>query len=98
MNQECSGVSRSVGGARLVEAGSFHITNLQYQGASVEAPALGRSGASRAPAREPSKPPVRLSLQRRAQSNLRRHFFRGLRRFVVLVVADLASFYVMRAV
>jgi len=81
-----------------VEAGSFHITNLQYQGASAEASASGRSGVSRAPAGEPSKPPVRLSLQRRAQSNFRRHFFRGLWRFVVLVAADLASFYVMRAV
>jgi exopolysaccharide biosynthesis polyprenyl glycosylphosphotransferase len=40
---------------------------------------------------------VRLGLQRRAQSNFRRHFLRGLRRFVVLVIADLASFYVMRA-
>jgi len=74
-----------------VEAGSFHITNLQYQGASVEAPALGRSGASRAPARESSKPPVRLSLQRRAQSNFRRHFFRGLRRFVTPCWAGVAD-------
>jgi exopolysaccharide biosynthesis polyprenyl glycosylphosphotransferase len=41
--------------------------------------------------------PVRLGLQRRAQSNFRRHFLRGFRRFVVLVIADLASFYVMRA-
>ena len=39
---------------------------------------------------------VRLGLQRRAQANLRRHFLRALRRFVVLVVADLASFWVMR--
>src|SRR5213594_3666901 len=39
---------------------------------------------------------VRLGLQRRAQGNLRRHFLRAVRRFVVLVVADLASFWVMR--
>jgi exopolysaccharide biosynthesis polyprenyl glycosylphosphotransferase len=38
---------------------------------------------------------VRLALQRRAQSNL--HLFRAARRFLVLLVADLASFYVMRA-
>jgi exopolysaccharide biosynthesis polyprenyl glycosylphosphotransferase len=35
-------------------------------------------------------------LQQRAQFNFQRHFVRGLRRFVVLVIADLASFYVMR--
>src|SRR5438093_628422 len=39
---------------------------------------------------------VRLGLQRRAHANLRRHFLRAARRFVVLVVADLASFWVMR--
>ena len=39
---------------------------------------------------------VRLGLQRRAQANLRRHLLRAVRRFVVLVVADLASFWVMR--
>jgi exopolysaccharide biosynthesis polyprenyl glycosylphosphotransferase len=53
---------------------------------------------SRAPAHERRRStPVRLGLQRRAQSNFRRYFVRGLRRFVVLVIADLASFYVMRA-
>jgi len=40
---------------------------------------------------------VRLGLQRRAPGNLNRHLIRGVRRFVVLLVADLASFYVMRA-
>ena len=44
-----------------------------------------------------SRAPVRLGLQRRAQFNFRRHFLRGLRRFVILLTADLASFYVMRA-
>src|SRR5207247_3229700 len=39
---------------------------------------------------------VRLWFQRRAQSNFRRHFLRGLRRFVILLTGDLASFYVMR--
>jgi len=39
---------------------------------------------------------VRLDLQQRAATNLRRHMLRALRRFTVLVVADLASFFVMR--
>jgi exopolysaccharide biosynthesis polyprenyl glycosylphosphotransferase len=40
---------------------------------------------------------VRLGLQRRAQVNLRRHLSRAIQRFAVLVIADLASFYIMRA-
>src|SRR6266513_336015 len=40
---------------------------------------------------------VRLRLQQRAPANLRHHFRRAVVRFVVLVVADLASFGVMRA-
>src|SRR4029077_4195275 len=39
---------------------------------------------------------LRLGLQRRAAANLRSHMVRAVRRFAVLVVADLASFYVMR--
>src|SRR5205823_11130131 len=39
---------------------------------------------------------IRLDLQQRAATNLRRHMLRALRRFTVLAVADLASFYVMR--
>src|SRR5438105_6405532 len=39
---------------------------------------------------------IRLDLQQRAATNLRRHMLRALRRFAVLVVADLTSFYVMR--
>src|SRR5881628_2385364 len=39
---------------------------------------------------------LRLGLQQRAATNLRRHMRRAVRRFAVLVVADLASFYVMR--
>src|SRR5213082_606557 len=39
---------------------------------------------------------IRLDLQQRAATNLRRHMLWALRRFTVLVVADLASFYVMR--
>src|SRR2546422_3858120 len=39
---------------------------------------------------------VRLSLQQRAVTNLRRHLLRAVRRFVVLVVADLTSFFLIR--
>jgi exopolysaccharide biosynthesis polyprenyl glycosylphosphotransferase len=39
---------------------------------------------------------ARLDLQRRASTNIRRHLLRAARRFVVLVVADLAMFYAMR--
>src|SRR3989454_2963723 len=39
---------------------------------------------------------VRLGLQQRAPTNLHRHVFRAVRRFAVLVIADLASFGVMR--
>src|SRR2546421_13005064 len=53
---------------------------------------------------QPASPPperktpvrIRLDLQQRAATNLRRHMLRALRRFTVLVGADLASFYVMR--
>jgi exopolysaccharide biosynthesis polyprenyl glycosylphosphotransferase len=40
---------------------------------------------------------VRLSLQQRAPRNLRRHVLRGVVRFCVLLVADLAAFALMRA-
>src|SRR2546421_1356083 len=53
---------------------------------------------------QPASPPperktpvrIRLDLQQRAATNLRRHMLRALRRFAVLVVADLGSFYFMR--
>ncbi len=41
---------------------------------------------------------VRLGLQQRAATNLQNHVVRAVRRFAVLLVADLASFYVMREV
>src|SRR5438046_5427704 len=41
---------------------------------------------------------VRLGLQQRAVTNLHNHVLRAVRRFSVLLVADLASFYVMREV
>jgi exopolysaccharide biosynthesis polyprenyl glycosylphosphotransferase len=40
---------------------------------------------------------LRLDLQRRARYNLRRHVLRGANRFLVLALADLGSFAVMRA-
>ena len=39
---------------------------------------------------------LRLDLQRRAPDNLRRHVVRGAQRFIVLVLADIGSFAVMR--
>lgn len=41
---------------------------------------------------------IRLDLQRRAAANLRHHLLRAIRRFIVLVIADLASFGIMRQV
>src|SRR2546423_12964157 len=51
---------------------------------------------SRAPVERQAPVRVRLDLQRRAPTNLRRHALRAVRRFAVLVIADLASFYLMR--
>jgi len=88
------------GAVRVVEAEPFHITNQSSDIAPVEVPVPtpSRSESSRAPVRERRRnAPARLGLQRRAQFNFQRHFLRGFRRFVVLVIADLASFYVMRA-
>ena len=80
-----------------MEPEAFHITNRESESVPLEVPTPSRSGTSHAPGRERRQTPARLGLQRRAQSNFQRHFLRGLRRFVVLVTADLASFYVMRA-
>jgi exopolysaccharide biosynthesis polyprenyl glycosylphosphotransferase len=81
-----------------VEAEPFHITNQDVDNAPVEVAVPSRSGESRAPVHDRRRnAPARLGLQHRAQSNFRRHFLRGLRRFVILLTADLASFYVMRA-
>ena len=81
-----------------MEAEPFHITNQQSDIAPVEVPTPSRGESARAPVRERRRTaPARLGLQRRAQSNFQRYFLRGLRRFAVLVIADLASFYIMRA-
>jgi len=66
-----------------------------FESAPVEVPS--RSGAERRVLDDRRRnPPARLGLQRRAQSNFRRHFLRGLHRFAVLLTADLGSFYIMR--
>ena len=59
----------------------------------------GANGGTRRWETPPAGSPVRLrlDLQRRARSNLRRHVVRAATRFVVLVLADLLSFYLMRA-
>jgi exopolysaccharide biosynthesis polyprenyl glycosylphosphotransferase len=80
-----------------VDAEPFHITNPWIESAPVEVPTSSRSGARRRVSPDRRQPPARLGLQRRAQSNFRRHFLRGLRRFAVLLTADLGSFYIMRA-
>ncbi|OLC43999.1 MAG: hypothetical protein AUH75_01995 [Gemmatimonadetes bacterium 13_1_40CM_4_65_7] len=85
-----------MGAFGVVEAEPFHITNQQSEIAPVERPTRPWSGDSRAPVYERPRMPVRFGLQRRAQTNFRRHLLRDLRRFAVLVIADLSSFYIMR--
>ena len=66
-------------------------------GSGPQAPSL--PGATAGSWRSSGPDPVgvaRLDLQRRASGNLRRHIQRGLIRFTVLVLADLASFAIMR--
>jgi len=64
---------------------------------AVPAPArVPAAGPSLSSAAHDTPPQVRLGLQQRASTNLRNHLVRGARRFTVLVVADLASFGVMR--
>jgi exopolysaccharide biosynthesis polyprenyl glycosylphosphotransferase len=82
-----------------VKAKPFHITNPHVDYSPVEARSASRSEPARAPsapARERVTTPTRLGLQQRAQSNFQRYFLRALWRFTVLVIGDLASFYVMR--
>lgn len=66
---------------------------------AAESAPRGANGGTRRWETPPAGSPVRLrlDLQRRARSNLRRHVVRAATRFVVLVLADLVSFYVMRA-
>ena len=75
-----------------MEAEPFHIIieqNVDYSPVEV---------VERAPTATPRHSGhVRLGLQQRAPVNFKRHLARAVRRFVILLVADLASFYVMRA-
>lgn len=91
--------------ARVTRGGdSIVVESLPRDLRSASAPHSQAAPASAAPARsaEPSRRErdapvgVRLGLQRRASTNIRRHLLRGVRRFVVLLGADLASLYVMR--
>jgi exopolysaccharide biosynthesis polyprenyl glycosylphosphotransferase len=82
-----------------VESESFHITNPAPESRGTAGAPHPRTGATGAPAGERRRDTpvrVRLGLQRRAQVNLRHHLLRAVRRFGVLLVADLGSFYVMR--
>jgi len=64
-------------------------------------PTPSRVGVSRPhmPERRKTSAPLRLrfGLQRRGQVNFRRHVLRAVRRFAGLLVADLSSFYLIRA-
>ncbi len=81
-----------------VEPKPFHMTDSQVSTAPADAVAAAWGGAARTPGAEPPRPGhVRLGLQQRAPVNLKRHLSRAVRRFVILLIADLASFYVMRA-
>ena len=100
------------GGAQFVHLGGMCVESLPLElkaELSTSASLLGAAPpATHAPFHpayipvEPAPPErktpvrIRLDLQRRAATNLRRHMLRALRRFTVLVVADLASFYLMR--
>src|SRR5213082_691793 len=78
---ELSTSASLLGAAPTAAHAPYHPTYVPVQPAPVE---------RHAPVR------VRLDLQQRAATNLRRHALRAVRRFAVLVVADLGSFYVMR--
>lgn len=88
-----------------VESVPRHVRNDPISAPAAEAPARARFSPSysyttvgaEAPAADLDSPvKLRLGLQRHAAANLRRHVLRAIRRFTVLVVADLGSFYVMR--
>ena len=84
-----------------MESQPFHITNPppEPRGTAGAPPSRPRTGAARAAADERQRDTpvrVRLGLQQRAPATLRRHVVQAARRFVVLLVADLASFWVMR--
>jgi len=71
-----------------VEAEPFHITNSHVDNSPVQT--VGGLDRPRESGR------LRLGLQRRAPANINRHLARAVRRFFILLIADLATFYVMR--
>jgi exopolysaccharide biosynthesis polyprenyl glycosylphosphotransferase len=88
------------GAVLAVEVEPFHIANPYIETPPVELSSPARGGLSRVPLDDKGRytpPSIRLGLQRRASANLNRHLLRDVRRFVVLLIADLGSFYVMRA-
>jgi len=92
----------SLGESRAgVESVPLHMRNDTISAPAVEAPARARFTPSYTvvePATVDLDAPVRLrlGLQRHAAANLRHHVLRSVRRFIVLLLADLGSFYVMR--
>ena len=83
LTSELSTSASELGAAPLAVQAPFHPTYTPV-------------GPAAAPVERRTPVRVRLDLQQRAATNLRRHMLRALRRFAVLVVADLASFYLMR--
>lgn len=77
-----------------MEAGGSHILPLEGLAIPVSGPP---EPAAPLPARVGRFTARRLELQQRGITNLRRHAQRAGVRFVVLVLADLTSFYIMRA-
>src|SRR5438876_11816414 len=92
----------SLGESRAgVESVPLYVRNDTISAPAAEAPARARFTPSYTvvePATVDLDAPVRLrlGLQRHAAANLRHHVLRSVRRFIVLLLADLGSFYVMR--
>ena len=90
LTAELSTSASLLGAAPAAAHPAFHPTYKTIEPAPAPAPA---------PAAEADAPlHLRLGLQQRAASNLRSHVLRTVRRFAVLLVADMASFYIMREV
>ncbi len=85
------------GVSRRVEPSAFHITNPAGEAPPQAEPQRRRAAAAPTDRRRDTPLRLRMGLQQRAQTNFRRHLTRAVRRLAVLLLADLASFYVMRA-
>jgi exopolysaccharide biosynthesis polyprenyl glycosylphosphotransferase len=88
--------SDTIAQAMTRAAGSAEPVVRVAQGAPGVAATLPRAQAASGGAAQDDETTVRLGLQRSAPGTRRRHLFRVIRRFMVLVVADLAAFGVMR--